>query len=175
MFSPRSVIHHLPPWEGAVLHTRAIQLFCGGSVLRVMCSKGYHTHTQWEVGEGGYQLSTTKIITETTHMLMDTKGLYFHGDYMSICVACKDETKAPGGISAAATVTRLSSASSWQMVALRPNEWHRQLPFKPRAQTVHVWPEGKQKEARVAFTSAQRRKEWEVGWTESRGGKYAAN
>lgn len=90
-----------------------------------------HTHTQWEVGEGGYQLSTTKIANKTIHMVMNTKGLYFHVDYMSICVAYKDETKAPGGISAAAMVTRLSSAPSRQMVALRPNEWHRQLPFKP--------------------------------------------
>lgn len=64
-------------------------------------------------------------------MVLNTKGLYFHVDYMSICVAYKDETKASEGISAAAMVTRLSSASSWQMVALRPNEWHRQLPFKP--------------------------------------------
>lgn len=78
---------------------------------------------------------------------------------MSICLAYKNETKAPEGILAAATVTRLSSASLWQMAALRANEGHRQLLFKPRAETVHVWPEGKQKEAGVAFTSVQRRKE----------------
>lgn len=64
---------------------------------------------------------------------------------MSVCVAYKDETKAPEGISAAAPVTRLSSAPSWQMVALRANEWHRQIPFKPGAETVHVRPEGKSK------------------------------
>lgn len=82
---------------------------------------------------------------------MNIRKLYFHVDYMSICVAYKDETKAPEGISAAAPVTRLSSAPSWQMVALRANEWHRQLAFKPGAGAVHVWPEGKQKGGRRGF------------------------
>lgn len=33
MFSPQSVIHHLPPWEGAALKRRAKQLFCVGGVF----------------------------------------------------------------------------------------------------------------------------------------------
>lgn len=63
---------------------------------------------------------------KTIHMVINTKRLYFHVAYMSICVTYKDETKAPEGISVAATVTRPASAPSWRMVLLGRNEW--QLP-----------------------------------------------
>lgn len=54
-----------------------------------------HTHTQWEAGEGGYELSTTKIINKRLHTGMNTKELYFPVDRMSICVTYREETKAP--------------------------------------------------------------------------------
>lgn len=54
-----------------------------------------------------------KRYKKTIQIVMNIKKQQFHVVYMNIRVAYKDETKAPESISAAAAVTRPSSAPSW--------------------------------------------------------------